>query len=270
MVIKVKVFFRKTIYKVKPLYSLCIKYVYFKNKRFYAELRKQNKTIEELNLKNSFSGKRCFIVGNGPSLITSDLEKIINEDCFAANLIFKIFDKTKWRPKFYFVQDRYAKTEKFLEKCNVEKIFIGDYYWRTRMPKNSNAYCFHTERIMDADAMQFSDNVYKCIYDGGTITYTMLQMAMFMGYTEIYLLGIDHNYSRTIDKNRKISINNSLRSHFFDDENPKEVIANIEMMEKAYQKAYEYACKNNIKIYNATRGGNLEVFERKNLDSFVK
>lgn len=260
------IFFRQLIYKIEPLYRFCIYYVAYKNNKFYKRLLKSKKTIKELNLKNKFLGKRCFIIGNGPSLTVEDLNKLRNEDCFASNLIFKIFNKTDWRPKFYFIQDRYAKIGNFLDKTKISYIFIGDYFWRTREFNNKNAYCFHTKRIIKNKNLKFSTDVEKCIYDGGTITYTMLQIAVYMGYKEIYLLGMDHNYERVIDNKRKITINNHQKSHFFDDENKNEVIANLELMENAYKAAKKYTDRNNIKIFNVTRGGRLEIFERKNLD----
>ena len=36
-----------------------------------------------------------------------------------------------------------------------------------------------------------------------------------------------------------------------------------------YLKAKEFAEENNVKIYNATRGGALEIFERVNLDDIL-
>lgn len=48
-----------------------------------------------LKLKNKYQGKRCFIIGNGPSLTAEDLDKLENEICFAANRIYNIFPKTK-------------------------------------------------------------------------------------------------------------------------------------------------------------------------------
>ena len=55
--------------------------------------------------KNKYAGKRCFIIGNGPSLTPSDLDLIKGEYSFAANRIYYIFEKTEWRPTFYCNQD---------------------------------------------------------------------------------------------------------------------------------------------------------------------
>jgi hypothetical protein len=81
---------------------------------------------------------------------------------------------------------------------------------------------------------------------------------------------MDHNYSLTFDENGNILENENTVSHFFEDKNPKEVIANIEAMNKAYISARKYADSHGIKIYNVTRGGKLEWFERKTLEESLK
>ena len=255
---------RKIIYKFSFIHNMCIKHVQNKNLKFYRKICKKRKGIAELNLKNKFKNKRCFIVGNGPSLTVQDLDRLVGEDCFAANLIFKIFDKTKWRPKFYCIQDRYARIGDFLDKTDLEYIFVGSYFWRTRNFNNKNAYCFHSKRTI-----KFSFDPEEYVYDAYTVTYTMLQMAVFMGYKEIYLLGIDHNYSRIIEKNGGVRVADTVKSHFFKDDNPAEVIANIYMMEKGYYKAKSVSDELGIKIYNVTRGGKLEIFERYDLEEII-
>lgn len=56
-------------------------------------------------LKGIHAGKRCFIIGNGPSLCAEDLDKLKDEYTFAANRIYEIFYLTEWRPTYYFVVD---------------------------------------------------------------------------------------------------------------------------------------------------------------------
>ena len=77
-----------------------------------------------------------------------------------------------------------------------------------------------------------------------------------MGFAEIYLLGTDCNYS------------NSMNHHFknYDVVDPSFSLASEKMM-SAYKIAKKYADSRQIKIYNATRGGMLEVFERVDLDT---
>ena len=59
------------------------------------------------SIKGIHKGQRCFIVANGPSLTSSDLNLLQEnkEITFGMNRIFKIFDDTKWRPTYYVCED---------------------------------------------------------------------------------------------------------------------------------------------------------------------
>jgi hypothetical protein len=67
------------------------------------------------SFKNTHTGKRCFIIGNGPSLKAEDLEQLKNEITFAFNRIYYIFDQTSWRPTYYCAEDN-----KIILKSKVE------------------------------------------------------------------------------------------------------------------------------------------------------
>ena len=56
-------------------------------------------------LKNRYSGKRCFIIGSGPSMKIEYLDRLQNEFTFSANQIFKIFNQTNWCPTLYVKAD---------------------------------------------------------------------------------------------------------------------------------------------------------------------
>ncbi len=262
--------FRRIIYKSPFIHNVCQKIVDINNARFYkkySSLHNQDELFR--NMKGSHEGERCFIVGNGPSLTICDLELIKNEQSFAANLIFRIFDKTSWRPNNYFLIDRYADTQDVLDTLNVQRLFIGDYYWRKRGVKNPNAICMRVIRNIDINNAHFSDDLAKGVYDLHTVTYVMIQVAIYLGFTEIYLIGMDHNYTLTYDSTGKVTEDPSVVSHFFIDKNPAEVIANVEAMNKAYLAAGEYANSHGIKIINSTRGGKLERFQRMPLEEVL-
>ena len=62
---------------------------YIRDVQFYIKwlLRKDLRFEMSRNktLKNAYKGKRCFIVGNGPSLKHYDLSKLTNEHVFTVN-----------------------------------------------------------------------------------------------------------------------------------------------------------------------------------------
>ncbi len=262
---------RKAIKKNKFIYNLGQRIIKFDCINFYNQLNKSSDNLNRIRgLKNSHLNERCFIVGNGPSLTIEDLNLIKDDDCFAANLIYRVFEKTKWRPKYYVLIDRYADTGNVLDTLDIPYLFIGDYYWKHRGMNNLNAICIHSERAIGNEKVHFSENIEKVVYGNYTVTHVMIQLAAFMGYKEIYLLGMDHSYALTYNKDGRVIEDNNIKSHVFEDRNPKDVIADIEGMNKAYIACRNYAKNNSIKIINVTRGGKLEWFPRLTLEEAVK
>ncbi len=99
---------------------------------------------------------------------------------------------------------------------------------------------------------------------GHSIVYDMgMQLAAYMGFSEIYLLGVDHSWNgHPTDEG-----NHFITGYY----NQKENFAGIPLMlddiNLAYMKAEQYSRQHGFRIYNATRGGKLEIFERVNFDS---
>lgn len=260
----------KELVKRRPcLYKVSIAAMNAINHGYYRNLcRKANHPESIRRLKHEDAG-RCFIVGNGPSLTVSDLDALVSEDCFASNQIFRLFGRTAWRPKYYAVQDVHGGIEEEVDSVESPVVLVGDYYWRKIGTSNPNAICYHAKRVY-GDKVPFSEDVAtRGAYDAFTVTYTLMQFAVYFGYTEIYLLGIDHSYRNTIRMDGSKVENAQARNHFYEDSASHPVMANIEAMERAYVAAKRYADCHGIKIANATRGGCLEIFERVDLDSLL-
>ena len=54
-----------------------------------------------LKYKDIHLDKRCFVIGNGPSLNKTNLDLIKDEYSIAMNRISMIYSKTEWRPSYY-------------------------------------------------------------------------------------------------------------------------------------------------------------------------
>lgn len=231
--------------------------------------------------QNIGKGKICFVIGNGPSLKPEDLSVLHenNIDSFAANRIYNTFDKTNWRPTYYISEDEFVLKE-IQDKLNddeinkqLKNIFIPlhlNFYKNLRV-KNAMYYNLLFSVIDDGlDHSDFiSDDMLKGIPCRGSVAITSVQIAIFMGYKEIYLIGIDHNFSRMTDKNGNLLIDKSVKDHYGDvknaDENTKGIF-NIDAATQSFIDLKKYADKKGVKIFNATRGGKLEVFPRVDFD----
>lgn len=230
------------------------------------------------SLKNSNEGKRCFIVGNGPSLTGDDLTLIKDEISFGCNRIYNIFNKTEWRPDYYMVVDQLVVAE---EIANIKKLrgphkFISYRAKRYgREDKDEIHYIvlykeFSPDNTKNMIA-QISEDVSKYFTWSNTVLINQIELAIYMGFKEIYLIGVDHNYPISIDKYGNKKIDETIKSHF-DNGGSKEKSRNYIYIDAAtndYEVCKKYADEHGIRIYNATRGGKLEVFDRVNLEDII-
>ena len=221
-----------------------------------------------LKLKNKYKGNRCFIIATGPSLTLDDLDKLKGEYTFAMNSIKKLYDKTDWRPTFFGIQDKYvynAMQDVIINTNGEEQInFISDKLKEIyNVPDNYVTFPYDEwyhlyEGKLNVPNAKFTDDAQIIIYDGYSITYSLIQIAVYMGFTEIYLLGCDCSWGKGKD--------HIIESGHVD----KYAMLNPVKQRTAYPCALEYSKNHNFKIYNATRGGELETFERVNLDDVLK
>lgn len=251
---------------MNPIKSIQARYQGYCAKNF--EKTKYGKQIA--SFKNAHEGESCFVIGNGPSLTVEDLDVLYknNMASFASNNILKLFEKTQWRPKYYVCEDILVlkDIEQKISSADLENKFIPiNYHWFDDINIDKAKYFYQS---FSPDVV-FSYNAAKSVVCKGTVTTTCIQLAAFMGYKNIYLLGVDHNYSKTVDNAGNITVDNSVKD-YFDDEYAKtmekKMIPNLEATTRAYEQVKECCDKIGVNVFNATRGGKLEVYPRADFD----
>lgn len=150
------------------------------------------------------------------------------------------------------------------------EVFLGDSYHYAVSDYHEKVNYFHRKNeVYYPNPARFSDDLTKGLYDGATVTYLIIQLAVYMGAKEIFLLGVDHGWK----EGAKLSETHFIKDYMTeDDEVPiyNRPIYRKDSIEKSYEGAELYSRKHDFRIYNATRGGYLEVFERVDFDSLFK
>ncbi|QGQ48267.1 6-hydroxymethylpterin diphosphokinase MptE-like protein [Metabacillus sediminilitoris] len=248
--------------KIRCFIYLVVFYPYRKLRESFRKygLDKSNSYIKKI--KDIHSGERCFIIGTGPSLTKEDIYKLKSEYTFGTNALCLLFNELKWKTNYFVISDKkaYKKLVNNLPKDDTNNIFISS-------PKSKDVKDGHTyvpinpvnNYLTTNKYKKFSDNIHVCCYDANTVVFNALQIAIYMGFKEIYLIGVDCNYSD--DAKKRYLVDHQIN-------NPYYKSAGRSMIED-FKVAKKYADKFGIKIYNATRGGMLEVFERVNLDKVL-
>ena len=227
------------------------------------------------DLKDKFKGERCFIIGNGPSLNKHDLTLLNNEYTFGVNGIFYKTEECGFKPTFYVVEDNHVVDDnldminsydcpyKFFPTRDKDKIIANSHtiffnYEMGFFNQNSKYFC----------KPRFSFDCSEQVFAGQTVTYTNIQLAYYLGFTEVYLIGVDFNYqvpkSTTIEGDTYIS-NEDDPNHFHPEyfgKGKKWHDPKLDRVALNYEQAKKVFDLNNRKIYNASIEGKLEIFER--------
>lgn len=233
-------------------------------------LRKNEKQLADL--RDIHRGQRCFIIGNGPSLNRLDITLLANEITFGVNAIYTNYEKMGFYPTYYVVEDYLVAEDRAAEinRYSGSKFkFFGNYLRYCLTPDEKTIVL---NVMMNYDEYEgfpkFSESALHKVWVGGTVSYLCMQLAYYMGFSEVYLIGFDHSYS--IPDSARISGSvitstendvNHFNSAYFGKglrwHDPM-----VDRMEASYRRAREHYSAGGRAIYNATAGGKLEVFER--------
>ncbi len=224
------------------------------------------------DLKDRHLSERVFIIGNGPSLRMEDLDMLVHETSFACNKIYLAFESTAWRPTYYTVEDHLVaqQSREEIERLDgVVKFFPHTLVLHGLHFSNALEYPFIWKDVYP-EAPGFSSDADAGLHWGSTVVYTMMQMACYMGAKEIYLLGVDFSFSipescAESSGKFKVYICEGERNHFHPDyrkAGEQWHQPNLDYQKVSFLAARKFAEENGIGIYNATRGGNLDVFPR--------
>jgi len=168
---------------------------------------KRNMGNDIKTLSGKYSGERAFLVGNGPSLDDTPLEKLTDEHTFATNRISKIYPDTDWRAKYYintrksinntslrFANEAIANADTSIVASDNQDLFPDseNIYYVNRIQVHDKKYeCLNDPSVPEERKQLWSDDLSDIIYWYNTSIYPMYQVANYMGFDEIYLLGCD-------------------------------------------------------------------------------
>ena len=213
---------------------------------------------------NIHENERCFIVANGPSIQKTNLDLLQNEFTFGLNRIYLNFQTSSFRPTYYV-----AVNELVLRQFNseIEKLTMPKFLnWNCRsfFKKFDNRLMFLKPKLVFND--YFESDLAKPFVFGGTVTFVTLQLAYFMGFKEVILVGLDHRYNeKGIPNEKETRSYEKDASHFHPDYFPKGSqwqLPDLLRSEIDFSLARAFYENNNRRIIDATIGGNCQVFEK--------
>ena len=211
-------------------------------------------------LKNRHQGEQCIIVCNGPSLNLMDLDFLKQHICLGLNKIYLGFHKFGFYPRYYVCVNPtvIAQSSDEIEKLNAVK-FIGNR--GGTVVENALTYAINTSNPPE----RFCKDISKGVREGGTVTYAALQIAYYLGFKQVVIIGMDHNFSFEGQPNESRIMQGADQNHFVANyfgygqswDNP-----DLQKSEESYQIAREVFEANGREILDATVNGKCQIFKK--------
>lgn len=217
-------------------------------------------------LKNKYLNKgRLFIIGNGKSIKDLDLRPLNEEYTFVVSRGYLLKDNGLNHASFYCMCDRNSYTNYGDE---IDLTYAGTYFASTwsgwdKIPEKSYLFDLSIDtEIAVRNFFQF--DITQPLALGRTVVLDALQLAVYMGFKEIYFIGVDLNFN---DKERHFYKSNS-------EENQQIhidwAVNNTQRMINNFGAAAKILSERGVHIFNAGIGGNLNSIPRVSFGSLFE
>lgn len=237
--------------------------------------------------KDIHKNKRCFIIANGPSindqnllLLKDDLKIVVNS--FHHHSQIDILNPNYWviaDPAYWVSPDFTIRPmiKKMKQKELMTRIFMPDNMANIMAKINyglniePHLFKYKKSEIISED-IDFSEEIPRLAQN---VVCVAIMLGLFLGCNKIYLLGCDHSWWGW-SRETYIEDSNNMK-HFYkkganertmaDDFAFEDLAKTIKVQKQQYEELNRYGINKEQIIYNATRGGYLEIFSRVEYES---
>ncbi len=208
--------------------------------------------------------QRCFIVANGPSLLKTNLELLEDEITFGMNRIYLNFERSSFRPTYHIVVNELILEQSANEIAVLDMPKFLNWNRRSYYGKPDSRTTYIKSKMAIKDSFQF--NLTRPMVVGATVTFVALQLAYYMGFQKVYLIGLDHNYKdKGTPSMTEIRTHERDESHFHAQYFPKGFkwqLPDLLRSELEFDIARETFEADGREVFDATIGGKCQVFKK--------
>ncbi len=212
-------------------------------------------------MKDIHKGERCFIIGNGPSLKETDLSLLKNEKTMGMNRIYMLFDELGFKTTYLL-----SINDLVIEQCAGDFLALDVprfFAWRSRqwLRPQPDLHFLYTSYTGPG----FSTDITRRLWEGATVTNIALQVAYYLGFTEVILIGVDHSFVSQGKPNTTVVSTGDDPNHFsgaYFGKGFRWQLPDLETSEIGYRMAREAYEKAGRRVLDATIGGKLQIFDK--------
>lgn len=212
--------------------------------------------------KGLHAGKRCFILGNGPSLKQTDLTRLQNEVTFGLNRAYLLFPDIGFSTTYMVVVNTLVveQSAEDLRALSIPKFVT----WRGRRWMRGDEHVIYLDTDYTGPE-DFATDLAGRVFEGSTVTYVALQLAYYMGFEDVILVGVDHDFATKGQANVTVVSGGDDPNHFSPEYFGKGYrwqLPDLEASERAYRLAKQAFESDGRQVRDATIGGKLTVFPK--------
>jgi hypothetical protein len=220
-------------------------------------------------LHNRYQGKKAVIVCNGPSLLQTNFSLLDDVYTLGLNKINLLFEQAVFRPSCIVSVNPFVieQNKHFFSKTKIP-LFLDAKASRSAGLLSQA----HPSFIHSSDFPSFSEDCSFSIFQGYTVTYVAMQLAFHMGFSDVALIGCDHNFHVQGPANQVRTASGPDDSHFHKNyfaDGQQWQLPDLHQSETFYALAARIYQENGRRLVNATAGGNLDLLPRIGLADFV-
>jgi len=218
-------------------------------------------------VRGTLAGQKGLILCNGPSLNEVDFERLDAQregvHIFGLNKINLLFERTAFRPDAIVAINRYVVEQNapFFNATDLP-LYLSTKGIRHIRPRPNIAF------LHPSNKPAFARDVSISVHPGFTVTYVALQLAFHLGLRDVALTGCDHTFVAQGAANQVVSSGQRDTNHFdpryFSGGAPWQ-IPDLAGSEHFYARAADVFAAYGGSIVNATVGGQLDLFPRRDL-----
>jgi 6-hydroxymethylpterin diphosphokinase MptE-like len=232
--------------------------------QYAADPRGRRSAARLQRLRDRHRNRRCFIIGNGPSLRDMDLSPLRDEITFGLNRVYLLFEKLGFDTTFLVSVNRLVVEQSGQEimAAPVEEVFLA---WSARDLVRSAENGERPILVRSHLRPGFSSDASKGIWEGATVTYVAMQLAYHMGIRDVILIGVDHSFATKGPPHQVVTSSAQDPNHFdpnYFGPGYRWQLPDLETSEFAYRLARHAFERDGRAIRDATVGGKLTVFPR--------
>ncbi|MCL5612160.1 MAG: DUF115 domain-containing protein [Chloroflexi bacterium] len=224
-------------------------------------------------LKDIHKGQRAIIIGNGPSLNQTDLNKLKGEFTFGLNRIYLMFPQLGFSTTYLV-----SINDLVIEQCAQEMVALAIpkfFAWRSHRHFSSTLQLSNIPTFLYTSytGPRFSHDVRGRVWEGATVTNVALQLAFHMGFQKVILIGVDHNFTSKGEANKTVVSTGDDSNHFsgaYFGKGFRWQLPDLDTSEIGYAMAREHYQKAGREVIDATLGGKLTIFPKVDYDSLFK